>query len=145
MTEDENAGDLHDLFLDRRGRRHDHDVPQGGLRPIEVQKIHSRARAQLPQWLSDLIVQSPSPGMSKVRFHLAHEAEFQGQVVLVGDALAQVGPHTDVGPAAIVYQAEQLLYAISNSTSGEMLRKNLRFWSIKVAISHDPRCLVLTR
>jgi len=124
--------EINQLFQDKRGKRHKFELPQGLMKPENVKKLHERAKEELPDWLSSLIESTWSPGVFRVRYDMALEAEFDGQIVLIGDALSKAGPHYFFGPYKAVEQVEELERAVRLSSNRTHLAENLRIWSIKV-------------
>mmetsp|Transcript_30455 Transcript_30455/g.74140 ORF Transcript_30455/g.74140 Transcript_30455/m.74140 type:complete len:225 (+) Transcript_30455:1229-1903(+) len=128
----EKADERYWLFMDRRGRRHQDEIQQGDMHPDWEAELRRRAASELPLWLSQLINSTRSPGAFNVKYRISHEAQYEGQVILVGEALAIPGPHRWSGPALAAIQAKELVKAISYSGSFESLQLNLRIWAIKM-------------
>lgn len=111
------------LLTDTDGHRHSVTLPVGKMQPEVWKKQVQDAENELPPQFAELVAKTEQPFVQAITDVLADENIFaDGQVLLVGDALAGFRPHT----AASTSQAARGARLLGSWLEGKMTREGYR-------------------
>jgi 2-polyprenyl-6-methoxyphenol hydroxylase-like FAD-dependent oxidoreductase len=119
------------LMTDNDGKRHHITLPAGGVRDEVWARQKEYAREILPPQFAELVEKTEVPFIQAITDVIAPSAILDaGRVLLIGDALAGLRPHTAMSTSQAAFDAMQLAAAIDKVIDGEGM-KALREWEEK--------------
>lgn len=105
-------GVLQDLLTDSEGETHHPNIPPSKIRPEVIAELHRHADATLTPAYAAYVRATKQPFLQPIADHIAPRLAF-GRAVLIGDAAAQVRPHTGAGTGKAVADAAALAEALA--------------------------------
>ena len=94
----ESSEDFANAMTDKNGRRHRNTLPRGGMRENVWAKQKAHGQAVLPEPFREVLNKIELPFITAVSdFHSPRASYCNGRLLLVGDALALIRPHTGIG------------------------------------------------
>lgn len=107
-----------DLMTDGDGQRHHITLPAGGVRKDVWAKLKQYADATLPPQFAELVEKTEVPFVQAITDVISPSAIFgSNRVLLIGDALAGLRPHTAMSTSQAAMNAMKLAEAINNIES----------------------------
>jgi 2-polyprenyl-6-methoxyphenol hydroxylase-like FAD-dependent oxidoreductase len=101
------------LMTDNNGKRHHITLPAGGVRDEVWTRQKKFAKETLPPQFAELVVKTEVPFIQAITDVIAPSAMFDnGRVLLIGDALAGLRPHTAMSTSQAAFDAMKLAEAI---------------------------------
>ena len=134
MTSDE----LDEALTSIDGHRHKWSVPQGKLNPVAWQRQLRQRGGALNKTSSDVIGTIERPFLQVIGDHMASKALYlNGRVLIVGDALATIRPHTGLGVSTGAFHALHLEKVLFGSKySSKSPAAHMRDWET-VVLDHS--------
>jgi 2-polyprenyl-6-methoxyphenol hydroxylase-like FAD-dependent oxidoreductase len=121
-----------DLMTDNDGKRHHITLPAGGVRDEVWKRQKDYAREILPPQFAELVEKTEVPFIQAITDVIAPSAILDsGRVLLIGDALAGLRPHTAMSTSQAAFDAMQLAAAIDKVIDGQGM-KVLSEWEERV-------------
>jgi len=117
--------DLADFLVDRAGRRHQHSLPPGLIRPDEEQRLKTLVSDHLPPYFAEVVVSSRDTFAQPI-FGVQVPAYARGRIGLLGDAGSVAPPFTGSGVFKAVMNAVDLTRALGQA---ETVDQALLDWS----------------
>jgi 2-polyprenyl-6-methoxyphenol hydroxylase-like FAD-dependent oxidoreductase len=109
-----------DLMTDNDGKRHHITLPAGGVRDEVWKRQKDYAREVLPPQFAELVEKTEVPFIQAITDVIAPSAIFDsGRVLLIGDALAGLRPHTAMSTSQAAFDAMKLAEAINKVIGGQ--------------------------
>lgn len=108
-----------DLMTDNDGKRHHITLPAGGVREEVWARQKKFAEETLPPQFAELVERTKIPFIQAITDVIAPSAIFDhGRVLLIGDALAGLRPHTAMSTSQAAFDAMKLAEAINQIIDG---------------------------
>jgi 2-polyprenyl-6-methoxyphenol hydroxylase-like FAD-dependent oxidoreductase len=108
-----------DAMTDNNGKRHHITLPAGGVRDEIWKRQKEFAKEILPPQFAELVEKTKVPFIQAITDVIAPSADLDsGRVLLIGDALAGLRPHTAMSTSQAAYDAMQLAEAINKIVNG---------------------------
>jgi 2-polyprenyl-6-methoxyphenol hydroxylase-like FAD-dependent oxidoreductase len=121
-----------DLMTDKDGTRHHITLPAGGVREEIWSRQKEYAREVLPPQFAELVERTEVPFIQAITDVIAPSALLDsGRVLLIGDALAGLRPHTAMSTSQAAMNAMGLAVAIRDIIGGEGIER-LQLWEEEV-------------
>jgi len=121
-----------DLMTDKDGKRHRITLPAGGVREELWSRQKAYAKEVLPPQFAELFEKTKVPFIQAITDVIAPSAVFDaGRVLLIGDALAGLRPHTAMSTSQAAMNAMGLAEAIRDIIGGEGIER-LQLWDDEV-------------
>ncbi len=118
--------ELDGLLRDHNGERHRVSLGPGEMRGESAEWLRSRAQADLPPLLREIVDQTVDPFVQAI-FDLQTPRMVFDRVVLLGDAACVVRPHTASGTSKAAADATTLAHALRDA-GGQGLTAALAGW-----------------
>lgn len=132
----ENSPEYSDVMTDKQGEKHHVTLPAGGVRKDVWERQKEVASESLPSQFSELVNKTDTPFIQGITDVVSPSAIFEsGRVVLVGDALVGVRPHTAMSTSLAAFDAMRLAVAVEKIFDGEgvgMGMDDLKEWEKEV-------------
>ncbi|KAH7081006.1 monooxygenase [Paraphoma chrysanthemicola] len=117
-----------DLMTDNDGKRHHITLPAGGVRDEVWARQRKYAKEVLPPQFAELVEKTKVPFIQAITDVISPSAVFDGgRVLLIGDALAGLRPHTAMSTSQAAMDAMRLAEAIDAITEGQG-KEALKHW-----------------
>jgi 2-polyprenyl-6-methoxyphenol hydroxylase-like FAD-dependent oxidoreductase len=108
-----------DLMTDNDGKKHHLTLPAGGVRDEVWTRQKDYAREVLPPQFAELVEKTEVPFIQAITDVVPQSALLDsGRVLLIGDALAGLRPHTAMGTGRAAFDAMKLAEAINKVIDG---------------------------
>jgi 2-polyprenyl-6-methoxyphenol hydroxylase-like FAD-dependent oxidoreductase len=108
-----------DLMTDNNGKKHHLTLPAGGVRNEVWTRQKDYAREVLPPQFAELVEKTEVPFIQAITDVVPQSALLDsGRVLLIGDALAGLRPHTAMGTGRAAFDAMKLAEAINKVIDG---------------------------
>jgi 2-polyprenyl-6-methoxyphenol hydroxylase-like FAD-dependent oxidoreductase len=120
---------LADFLVDRAGRRREHSLPPGSMRPSEEERLKALMVEHLPAYFAE-IVSASSGTFAQPIFTVDVPANAVGPMALIGDAGAVAPPFTGSGVFKAMMNAVELANALAQADDG---LEGLKRWSTEQA------------
>ena len=117
------------FLVDRHGRRHDHSLPPGSLRPGEEARLQDLMADHLPSYFAEIVSDSADTFAQPI-YSVTVPANAVGRMALLGDAGTVVPPFTGSGVFKAMMNAVELVTALERPAS---LVEALEWWSTEQA------------
>jgi len=115
----EDSPEHRDIMTDKNGKRHHITLPAGGVRDEVWSHQKDSAKKVLPSAFAELVEKTKVPFIQAITDVISPSANLDsGRVLLIGDALAGVRPHTGMSSNQAALDAVQLADAISKIIGG---------------------------
>ncbi|KAI9880733.1 MAG: hypothetical protein M1830_001016 [Pleopsidium flavum] len=122
----EDSEEFQDLMTDNQGQRHRITLPPGKMRPEVWTKQKAHAKEILPAAFADLFVKASQPFIQAITDVISPRAAFfDGQLLLVGDALAGFRPHVASSAAQAAFDAQLLAKVVKGELTMEDWEKQV--------------------
>lgn len=109
-----------DLMTDNDGKRHHITLPAGGVRDEVWTRQKKFAKDTLPPQFAELVKKTKVPFIQAITDVVAPSAMLDnGRVLLIGDALAGLRPHTAMSTSQAAFDAMKLAEAVRRLIDGE--------------------------
>jgi 2-polyprenyl-6-methoxyphenol hydroxylase-like FAD-dependent oxidoreductase len=109
-----------DLMTDNNGKRHHITLPAGGVREEVWTRQKEYAKEILPPQFAELVEKTEVPFIQAITDVIAPSAILDsGRVLLIGDALAGLRPHTAMSTSQAAFDAMKLAEAINRIIEGQ--------------------------
>lgn len=109
-----------DLMTDSDGKRHHITLPAGGVRDEVWKRQKDYAREVLPPQFAELVGKTEVPFIQAITDVISPSAILDsGRVLLIGDALAGLRPHTAMSTSQAAFDAMKLAEAINKVIGGQ--------------------------
>jgi 2-polyprenyl-6-methoxyphenol hydroxylase-like FAD-dependent oxidoreductase len=116
----EDSAEYSDLMTDNAGKRHHITLPAGGIREDVWHKQKDLANEMLPYQFAEVVNKTETPFIQGITDVISPSAVLEsGRVVLVGDAVAGVRPHTAMSTSLAAFDAMRLAAAIEQILDGK--------------------------
>ncbi|KAF2828110.1 FAD/NAD(P)-binding domain-containing protein [Ophiobolus disseminans] len=121
-----------EVMTDNKGQRHHVTLPAGGVREEVWGRLKQYAASKLPPQFAELVKKTEVPFIQAITDVISPSAVFDsGRVLLIGDALAGLRPHTAMSTSQAAMNAMKLAEAIDNIIEGQGIRV-LQKWEEEV-------------
>ena len=117
------------FLVDRHGRRHDHSLPPGSLRPGEEARLKDLMADHLPSYFAEIVADSQDTFVQPI-YTVTVPQNAVGRIALLGDAGAVAPPFTGSGVFKAMMNAMELVAAIGEENNPVEL---LAQWSTEQA------------
>ena len=119
-----------ELMTDKDGQRHHVTLPPGGINDEVWERQKEVAKEVLPPQFAELVTKTEVPFVQAIMDVLSPRAVLQGdsRVVLVGDALAGLRPHTAASTNQAALDAMELAAAVEKIVEGANRDGVLKGW-----------------
>jgi 2-polyprenyl-6-methoxyphenol hydroxylase-like FAD-dependent oxidoreductase len=108
-----------DIMTDEDGKRHHITLPAGGVRDQVWKRQKEFAKDVLPPQFAELVEKTKVPFIQAITDVIAPSADLDsGRVLLIGDALAGLRPHTAMSTSQAAFDAMSLAEAINKIING---------------------------
>lgn len=123
-----------ELMTDKDGQRHHITLPPGGIKDAVWQRQKEVAKEVLPPQFAELVMKTEVPFVQAITDVLSPRAVLQSdsRVVLVGDALAGLRPHTAASTNQAALDAMELAAAIGKIIEGADRDEVISGWEERV-------------
>lgn len=123
------SAEFKDLMTDSHGQVHRYTLPPGSMRPEFWDKMKRYASANMPPQFAELVHKTTSPFAQAVTDVITPTNDFHnGKVLLMGDALAGLRPHTVASTSQAAFDAMQIAAWLSGKqTRAQMMRQMVSF------------------
>jgi 2-polyprenyl-6-methoxyphenol hydroxylase-like FAD-dependent oxidoreductase len=109
-----------DLMTDTEGKRHHITLPAGGVRDEVWTRQKEYAKENLSPQFAELVEKTEVPFIQAITDVIAPSANLDsGRVLLIGDALAGLRPHTAMSTSQAALDAMKLAEAIDQTIGGQ--------------------------
>jgi 2-polyprenyl-6-methoxyphenol hydroxylase-like FAD-dependent oxidoreductase len=121
-----------DLMTDKEGKRHHITLPAGHIRPDVWRRQQKYAEDILPPQFAELVNKTEVPFIQAITDVISPAAVLDsGRVLLIGDALAGVRPHTAMSTSQAAMDATKLAEAVDGVIDGKGMEA-LKRWEEEV-------------
>jgi 2-polyprenyl-6-methoxyphenol hydroxylase-like FAD-dependent oxidoreductase len=121
-----------DLMTDNEGKRHHITLPAGHIRPDVWRRQQKYAEDILPPQFAELVNKTEVPFIQAITDVISPAAVLDsGRVLLIGDALAGVRPHTAMSTSQAAMDAMKLAEAVDGVIDGKGMEA-LKRWEEEV-------------
>lgn len=115
----EDSPEYRDIMTDKNGKSHHITLPAGGVRDEVWSQQKDSAKKILPLAFAELVEKTKVPFIQAITDVISPSANLDsGRVLLIGDALAGVRPHTGMSSNQAALDAMQLAEAINKIIGG---------------------------
>ncbi|KAK3689077.1 FAD binding domain protein [Podospora appendiculata] len=132
--------EMHDIFTDVEGVRHNNTVPAGLVNPQVWERCRESLTAQMTAPFAEIVRQTAAPFVTKVNDVLCTQSSFHdGRVVLVGDAFACVRPHFGLATDHAAFQCLAFIRLWNGEVSRaawsrEVLVQSKKLWFLSILL-----------
>jgi 2-polyprenyl-6-methoxyphenol hydroxylase-like FAD-dependent oxidoreductase len=102
---------LPEFLVDRHGRRHEHSLPPGSMRPREEARLKALMSDHLPSYFAEIVADSPDTFAQPI-FTVTVPSNAVGRRALLGDAGTVAPPFTGSGVFKAMMNAVELAVAL---------------------------------